>query len=95
MLEDGETLSDRQQQVSGKNMTYEQKVQTVISKLDSDGADSEREWAENILRSLGITEQTPNGTVTITMPTVPSYFQPRPPTDHNQDAIEANAERQV
>jgi hypothetical protein len=76
-------------------MTYEAKVQAVISKLDSDGADSEREWAENILRSIGITEQTPDGIQTITPGVVPSYFQPRPPSDSNQDAIEANAERNV
>jgi hypothetical protein len=36
-------------------MTYEEKVAAVISKLDSDGADTEREWAENILRAIGIT----------------------------------------
>jgi hypothetical protein len=76
-------------------MTYEAKVSAVISKLDSDGADSEREWAENILRSIGITPETPDGIVTITMPTVPEYFRPRAETDHNQDSIETNAERQV
>jgi hypothetical protein len=76
-------------------MTYEAKVNAVISKLDSDGADSEREWAENILRSIGITPETPNGVQTITPGVVPSYFQPRPPTDSNQDAIETNAEKQI
>ena len=42
-------------------MTYEEKLQQVIARLDSDGADSEEEWAANILRSIGITPENPDG----------------------------------
>ena len=37
--------------------TYEDILKAVVSKLDSDGADSEEEWAGNILRSIGITPE--------------------------------------
>lgn len=70
-------------------MTYEEKVQRVIAKLDSDGADSEREWAENILRSIGITPETPNGPQPVPLERI-LFGNP----DSNQDAIEASAERQ-
>lgn len=39
-------------------LTYEQMLERVIARLDSDGADSEREWAMNILASIGITQPT-------------------------------------
>jgi hypothetical protein len=42
-------------------MTYTEKLERVMARLDSDGADSEQEWAENILRSIGITPETPDG----------------------------------
>jgi hypothetical protein len=38
-------------------MTYEEKIQAVIRNLDSGGADTYEEWAKNILRSIGITEE--------------------------------------
>ena len=44
--------------------TYQEKLQAVVAKLDSDGADSEEEWAANILRALGITPENPDGTPT-------------------------------
>ena len=44
-----------------KYMTYEDKIQSVISNLEDSGADSEREWAEIILRGIGITPENPNG----------------------------------
>jgi len=40
-------------------MTYADKLKRVMAKLDSDGADSEEEWATNILRSIGITPEHP------------------------------------
>jgi hypothetical protein len=42
-------------------MTYNQKLRKVMAGLDSDGADSEAEWAANILKSIGITPETPDG----------------------------------
>ena len=42
-------------------MTYDQKLRKVIAHLDSDGADSEAEWAANILKAIGITRETPDG----------------------------------
>lgn len=42
-------------------MTYQDKVAAVMGGLDSDGADSEEEWAKNILRRIGITKENPNG----------------------------------
>jgi len=44
-------------------MTYADKLKRVMAKLDSDGADSEEEWATNILRSIGITPEHPNGEI--------------------------------
>ncbi len=44
-----------------KYQTYQEKLRAVVEGLDSDGADSEVEWAVNILRSIGITPETPNG----------------------------------
>lgn len=53
-------------------MTYAEKLKRVIARLDSDGADSEEEWAANILRSIGITPETPNGEEQPTTPTIPT-----------------------
>lgn len=46
-------------------MTYEDKIAAVIGGLDSDGADSEEEWAINILSRIGITKENPYGTPSI------------------------------
>lgn len=37
-------------------MTYEEKKQRVIAKLEDSGYDSVEEWAESILRAIGETE---------------------------------------
>ena len=42
-------------------MTYDQKLKKVMARLDSDGADSEEEWAIGILKAIGITRETPDG----------------------------------
>jgi|ERR1035441_4420627 hypothetical protein len=43
------------------DMTYQEKVKRVVDKLNDSGYDSEQEWAESILRAVGITEKFPNG----------------------------------
>jgi hypothetical protein len=43
-------------------MTYQEKLRAVVAKLDSDGADSEEEWAASILKAIGInTPDNPTG----------------------------------
>ena len=46
-------------------MTYQEKLERVMARIDADGADSEQEWAENILRSIGITPENPDGIVAV------------------------------
>ena len=63
-------------------MTYNQKLRKVIAGLDSDGADSEAEWAARILASIGITPDRPDG-----IPDVQPKDVAQPPIIIEQPAI--------
>ncbi len=39
-----------------------------MAQLDSDGADSEAEWAANILKAIGITPENPDGGMNAGLP---------------------------
>jgi hypothetical protein len=49
-------------------MTYNEKLRKVMAKLDSDAADSEVEWAANILKAIGITPENPDGAMNAGLP---------------------------
>lgn len=61
-------------------MTYQEKLKAVMSRLDSAGADSEEEWAANILKAIGIVPEE-SGLPSVS-PTTP---QPKPTSPVRSD----------
>lgn len=61
-------------------MTYDQKLRKIIAELDSDGADSEAEWAARMLASIGITPDNPDGGMNAGLPEAvkPTVMIPKP-----------------
>lgn len=60
-------------------MTYNQKLRKIMATMDDwDAADSEAEWAANILKAIGITPETPDGIADVQPKDIAKQIKPHP-----------------